>query len=963
LLLVAVIAYVATAFAATPAQAAFGFQPGSEGFDAATVNRDGSPAHLGGRHPYALHVHLGLNQAGGFSEGDLRDLRLALPPGLLLNPTGVPECSQALLHTPRTSPYETSLSGENCPLASQVGTVAVHPGGGAPPRTFGVFNLAPPYGAPGAIGFAPFGVPIVLAPHIREEDAGLTLDLEGLSQGFDLTGLDLTIWGTPWEISHDGERGNCLNEVNPAAPYGDPTIPEGPLNKEGHPEPPFHGGSCNVSSSIGVLEEFTHSYLTLPTTCDGPLRYSASATSWDGAQAEAQTEAPVPLEDCNQTLFFGQAQLTTDQAASRSGLVFSLTNNDGGGILNPQGIARPAIKKAVVALPEGLTVNPSLGAGLGTCSEADFARESVSSAPGAGCPNSSKVGEVEVQGMLGLPEPLKGSLFIAKPYQNPFGTLLAVYMVASSPARGIFVRSEGKIEPDLHTGQLLVTFENLPRLLYTHFAVTFREGQRSVMISPPACGSYPMRIDLASWAHPDILLSDTSAFQILHGDGGGPCPSSGLAPFHPQLEAGSINPNAGSYTPFYLHMTRTDAEQEITSYSATFPLGLLGKLAGVSVCPDAAIEAAKARTGPQGGEEELEAPSCPATSEIGHTLAGYGVGGVLAYAPGKLYLAGPYHGAPLSTVAIDSALVGPFDLGTVIVRSAIRIDPQTAQASIDSGGSDPIPHILRGIPIHLRDIRVYVDRPGFAVNPTSCNVLSSLSALSGAGADLSSPADDVPATATDRYQLLNCAALGFRPKLSIALRGATTRGRFPALRATYVPRAGNANIASAVVSLPSTEFLAQSHIREICTLHQFATQACPPSSVYGHARATTPLLDQPLEGSVYLRSSATHPLPDMVAALRGAGGIAIDVIGRVDSTKGGGLRASFESLPDAPSSKFVLTLQGGKKGLLENSANLCAAPSYASARFVAQSNATEALHPKLGVKCGKAGNGHKRGKR
>jgi hypothetical protein len=404
-------------------------------------------------------------------------------------------------------------------------------------------------------------------------------------------------------------------------------------------------------------------------------------------------------------------------------------------------------------------------------------------------------------------------------------------------------------------------------------------------------------------------------------------------------------------------MFRTDPEQEITSYSATLPPGLTGKLAGIATCSDAAIEAAKART----GIEELERPSCPASSSIGHTLAGYGVGGALAWAPGGLYLAGPYHGAPLSTVAIDSALVGPFDLGVVIVRSAIRIDPRTAQASIDSSGSDPIPHILDGIPLHLRDIRVYIDRSGFTLNPTSCNVLQSRSVLTGAGADVFSPADDVAAASSDRYQVLGCSNLGFRPKLSLKLIGGQRRGQHPALRAVVRERPGDANIGTAVVTLPPSEFLAQNHIRDICQKGQFERGACPPDSIYGHARAFSPLLAEPLEGPVYLRSS-NNPLPDMVAALRGAGGIAINIEGRISSVRGG-MRGSFEILPDAPASKFELTLEGGKRGLLENSENLCKNPSYASARFSGQNNATKALKVKVANDCKKHGKGRRGSKR
>jgi hypothetical protein len=913
--------------ASVPAPASADF--GIDGFSVAVENQNGTPTVQAGAHPYALHADLALHTAGGLSDGDLRDLRLQLPPGLLVNPTAVNECSAAAFATPRVSPNEVSLSGESCPNASQVGIAAVHTSAeGGSTRYFGIFNLIPAFGTPAAIGLAPYGVPIVLGSSLREADAGLDLGLDDLSEALDLQSIELTIWGAPWLAAHDGERGNCLNERTGAS-----------------------FGSCLVFGSASPPTELIKTFLTQPSTpCGAPLAFAANASSWQGGGATASAQAPA-LEKCNKSLSSAKVQLMTDNAASGSGLVFNLDVNDGGGILNPGGIARPAIKRAQASLPEGLTINPSVGAGLGTCSEAEFARESAGSEPGAGCPNPSKVGEVEVEGPLGLAESLRGSVFVARPFENPAGTMLALYIVASNARRGLIVKSIGAIVPDPRSGRLTIAFDDLPRILYTHFRLTLREGQRSMIVSPPACGTYPTDLELSSWATPDVFAHQSSALAIRHGEAGGPCPAGGAQPFAPKLLAGSLNPSPATYTPFYLRMTRTDGEQEITSYSASFPPGMLAKLAGVGDCPDAAIAAARGRS----GAAELASPSCPAGSRVGRTLAGYGVGATLAYAPGGLYLAGPYRGAPLSIVAIDSALVGPYDLGTVVVRSAIRIDPRTAQASIDSTGSDPIPHILGGIPLHLRDIRVYVDRPAFTNTPTSCDPLAALSTLTGAGADLVSAADDSVATSSQRYQLLGCSALAFKPKLALALKGATKQGHYPSLRATYTARPGDANLGKATVTLPPSLFLAQEHLDTICTRVQFAAAAgngtaCPAGSVIGHASVTTPLLEAPLRGTVYLRSSS-NSVPDMVVALAGRG-IEIEVVGRIDSRKGG-IRASFEVLPDAPVSRFTLSLLGAKRSLLVNAENLCASPRTAKVRFVGQNNDVSNQRPRLTAKCGK----------
>ncbi len=422
-------------------------------------------------------------------------------------------------------------------------------------------------------------------------------------------------------------------------------------------------------------------------------------------------------------------------------------------------------------------------------------------------------------------------------------------MVAKDPERGILVKVAGRVDSDPLTGQLTTTFDDLPQLPYSHFNVHFREGQRSPLATPSACGTYATEVDTSPWLDPSAVVHASSPFSLSAGPGGGPCQVGPLAPFAPGATGGVANGNASSYTPFSLHLTRADGEQEITSYSAVLPPGELGKIAGVPYCPESLIEAAKA----QSGAESERSPACPAASLIGHTYTGYGVGQSLAYAPGTLYLAGPYHGSPLSVVAIDSAKVGPFDLGTVVIRSAIHVDRTSARVSIDSGGSDPIPHILKGFPLRLRDIGIAIDRPDFMVNPTNCDPFALSSTLTGSGLAFGDPADDQISSASTPFQVSNCSALDFSPKLAISLKGSHKQGDFPALRATLTTHEGDANIGSAIVTLPPRLFLAQEHLEAVCSPRQFAARACPKDSVYGTASATTPLLEAPLSGPVYLR--------------------------------------------------------------------------------------------------------------
>jgi hypothetical protein len=388
-----------------------------------------------------------------------------------------------------------------------------------------------------------------------------------------------------------------------------------------------------------------------------------------------------------------------------------------------------------------------------------------------------------------------------------------------------------------------------------------------------------------------------------------------------------------------LKLSREDGTQPIAAVDTMLPPGLTGKLAGLTYCPEGALAAAAARS----GSAERQSPSCPASSEVGSVTVGAGAGPAPYYTSGRAYLAGPYKGAPLSLAIVTPAAAGPYDLGTVVVRAALNVDPETARIHAIS---DPIPQILQGIPLDVRSIVLRMDRPNFTLNPTSCDPMELTGTATspfGSAAVLKSP-----------FQVGGCEALPFKPKLILSLSGGTKRGGHPALKAVLTAKPGEAGIARSVVALPHSEFLEQAHIKTICTRVQFAASQCPAGSIYGTATAMTPLLDQPLSGPVYLRSSS-HPLPDLVADLNGQ--IHIALVGRVDSVKGG-IRTSFEGVPDAPVSKFVLSMQGGKKGLLVNSRNICKGVNKATVQMDGQNGKAYDTTPVLGTKC-KRGRGGK----
>ncbi len=898
------------------AQAEFGIVPGS--VSAVAKNKDATVDSQASSHPYEYTVGFDLNTANGESEGgNVRDVIVDLPPGLVGDPQAVPTCPRILFEG----------QGPQCPVSTQIGILrASIPGLGQARGP--VYNMVAPPGVAARLGFGVLSRNALQDASLRSE-AGYGVEVGTFNIPIEITKVSETIWGVPADPGHDAERGSLAAEGQ-----GPPVASDAPLQ-------PF---------------------LTLPANCEAPLETTVKVDSELNPGVFVEESAlsldgggnPAALAGCDGVPFSPKvsATPTTKLTSNPSGLDFELKLPNQG-LLSPGGIAETEPRKTVVTLPEGVTVNPSLAEGIAVCTEAQYRAEQVESAPGSGCPEASKLGSVHVLSPL-LEEPVEGSVYLAAPYDNPFGTLTALYIVARAPERGILVKQAGKVELDPATGQITTTFDHLPPVPFSSFKLHFREGARAPLATPQACGQYTTRSELTPFSSNEAKAV-LSSMTIERGPDGGACPSGGLPPFRPGLIAGALNNAAGRFSPFNVRLFRSDAEQEINRFSIKLPPGIVGKLAGVPFCSDAAIAAAKARTGIHGGQEELDSPSCPAASKIGRSLAGAGVGSALAYAPGKIYLAGPYHGSAISLVAITAAKVGPFDLGTVVIRQAFKVDPETGEVFIDATGSDPIPHIIKGVPTHLRDVRAYTDRPQFVLNPTSCKRTSTASTLLGSGVDFSSEADDRPVTVSTPFQAADCAALPFKPRLALKLKGGTHRGDFPALTAKLKMNGfGEAGIARTQVTLPPSEFIANAHFNTICTRVQFKQGAhpgekCPAGAIYGKAVVNTPILSEPLTGPVFLRSSE-HELPDVVAAVHN-GEIDVVLVGRVDSVKGK-LRTTFEATPDAPVGSVIVSLRGGKKGLFENSTNLCQGTHKALAAFTGHNGKLREFQPKLQPKCG-----------
>jgi len=909
---------------------------GLEAYELGYEEAGGGPITQAGSHPFQQTVVLTLNQDAAtvtkskyeaHSPALAKDVHTNLPPGFVGDPIPFPTCSLAQFLT------VPSLGEDICPADTAVGATLVtveEPGQlGLTTFTAPVFNLEPAFGEPARFGFVLPATPIVIDTAVRsggpEPEYNITASATNISQTAALLSSIVTFWGVPGDPRHDEARGfGCQQQARELA------------QRE----------ACKPSEAA-----HPPAFLRLPTSCAGPLQSTTEIDSWlepHSLLSFPASPALPTLDGCNQLPFAPtiHSEPTSNAATSPTGLSFDL-NFSNEGLTNAQGNAESDLKKAAVTLPEGFTINASLAEGLGVCSEAQYQASTL--AVGSGCPETSKVGEVEAESPLVKPV-IHGSLYVAEQQNNPYHNLTTLYLVLRNAELGILVKQALKVTPDPQTGRLITEVDNIPQLPFSHLRIALRQGQRAPLITPPACGTFTVEADLYPWSNPSAPVHKESSFKITEGPEGKPCPQ-GAAPFRPGFEAGSLNNQAGSYSPFVLHITRKDGEQDITKLSSILPPGMVGKIAGVAKCPQASVEAAKHIS----GRRELASPSCPASSQIGTTRAGAGVGSTLVYVGGKLYLGGPYHGDPLSVVAIVPAVAGPFDVGDVVVQEALTLNPVTAEVEVDGSASDPLPHSLAGIPLNVRDIRVFTDRPNFTLNPTSCEESSTRATLWGGGTALF-PTSETPVGLRSRFQAAGCASLGFKPKLKIKLKGGTKRGGHPALKAIVTPRKGDANFSRAVVTLPHSAFLDQAHIRTICTRVQFNANGgngagCPSASIYGRAKAWSPLLEEALEGPVFLRSS-NHNLPDLVVALHGL--VNIDLDSRIDSVKGG-IRSTFAAIPDAPVSRFVLEMQGAKKGLIVNSTDICRGTHKADAELRGQNGKLDEFGSVVGASCGGKG--------
>lgn len=701
-------------------------------------------------------------------------------------------------------------------------------------------------------------------------------------------------------------------------------------------------------------------FLTLPSGCSGPLWSSISVDSYEAPghfvgmsePTRNPNGEPVRMTGCSKLSFPAELSVAPDvkSTSSSSGLTVGV-HVPQTAALNPDGVGESSLRNTTVALPAGVAINPAGADGLQACSEslagftgfaefnpefeggvkwATFKPDAIESLrPGVSfCPEGSKIGTVQIKTPL-LDNPLKGSVYLATQDTNPFGSLVAMYMMVEDPVSGSTVKLAGEVRlceaaGQVYSGftcqapgQIITTFDNTPDLPFEELELHFFGGERAPLSTPSRCGTYSTLARFTPWDG-NAPAEVSSPFTIDQGPAGGPCPDQTL-PFQPSLTAGTTSIQAGGLSTFTMTMSREDGQQDLQAISLKMPPGLSGVLTGVELC----------------GEAQANAGTCGPNSQIGETIVSVGVGNdPFTVTGGKVYLTGPYKGAPFGLSIVNPAKAGPFDLGQVVVRAKIEVDPTTADLTITSDNEGPykIPTMIDGIPLQIKHVNVTIDRPSFTFNPTNC------SKLEIGGVLHSTEGSSVPVNVP--FQATNCARLSFKPGFKVTTSGRTSRksGAGLHVRLSYpsLPPGSQANIKTVKVDLPKQLPSRLPTLQKACLANVFAQNpaACPAASRVGSAKATTPILPVPLEGPAYFVSNGGSKWPELIVVLQGYG-VTVQLHGETFINKGI-TSSTFRTVPDVPVGTFELNLPEGPYSALAANGNLCTSTLKMPTLFIAQ---------------------------
>ena len=787
-LLAASVTVVVLAAGAVPAQAEFGVRT----FDGGTFGppppgddpfASGPAFTQAGGHPYegwtAFEMNRvvksdGLLTADG---GNIRNVTIDLPPGLIGNPTAVPQCPKTRRIAFTADKDRGTDPAELCAPASVVGVAFIEiaaEGGQVAHHPALVFNMEPPPGVAAQFAFNYLSAQADIFATVRANgEYAVRVQTRNAVNTVPVLGVRVALWGDPADPVHDVQRCVAISE----AVIEDGIPPRCDSVLGGEPGTPF-----GPNPFPGHLPR--KAFLTLPTSCTPPgvgVETKLNVESWDSTSAPADASfishlppgyhpddestwdpstwgPPQGPTGCDELPFNPSFSAQPDSALADSptGLRVNLGFPQDG-LDDPEGLATAHLRDARVTLPEGMTINPSAANGLAACTDAQVGFNSVSPVQ---CPDASKIATVTATTPV-LEEQLTGAVYIGSQLSDDpeSGDMFRIVLTLQNAERGIFVKLLGKVRADADTGRLETTFQGNPQLPVSAISLRFKEGPRAPLAMPPDCGTKTVNASLSSWAGHLVQRSDS--FNIA-------C-TPDLGSFAPSFEAGTMNPTGGAFSPFAVRINRPDRQGYMSGLTIEMPPGLIGKLKDVPQCPD----------------DQAAAGTCGIESRVGTTTVGAGPGTNPFYIDGSVSLTGPYKGAPFGLSAAVRVIAGPFDLGMVVVRQAIFVDPIDAHITVVS---DPLPTIVKGVPVRLRSIAVDVNRPGFTINPTSCGpkqIKATLVSTTGAVHH-----------ATQHFQAGDCQALPFRPKLAMRLtgRGQTTDGKHPGLRTVVTQAPGQANL-------------------------------------------------------------------------------------------------------------------------------------------------------------------------
>jgi hypothetical protein len=946
---------------------------GIENYELTPEGEGGKVDTQAGSHPFQTTFTFGFNQlaegraTSGLATGNTaelpRDVNDELPPGLIGNPQPFARCTSA----------EFLSAPNQCPAASVVGAVITTV---SEPHADGIivfptplFNLEPSVGEPAKFGFLPENneTPIYINTSVRTGgDYGIDGEVSNITQSITALSSVVTFWGVPGAPAHDGTRDGCLVTTS-------------------HSEYP----ACEA-----LVENDPPPFFELPTSCTGPLQSSVEMDSWENSKPIGQRSVfgptqPLPaLDGCGKLPFNPSITAEPDGKAASSSTGFNVdVHVPQEASLNASGLGEGEPRNITVTLPEGVAVNPSGGDGLEACSDAlvgfqssvgegGFAEPPLepgvkdpifsatpkgpaeSALPGVNtCPSASKIGKAKIKTPL-LKHELEGFVYLASQNSNPFGSLIAMYIVVEDPESGVLIKLAGQVHLSA-TGQIETTFDNSPQAPFEDAVLEFFGGERAPLATPARCGTYTTSAVFTPWSQEagEEPHHASATFGITEGPNHSACPGASL-PFNPSLTGGATNIQAGAFTPLTATFGREDGEQQISRVRFTLPPGLSGILTHVELC----------------GEQQANEGKCPPESLIGEATVSAGVGSdPVSVTGGKIYLTGPYHGAPFGLSVVDPVKAGPFDLerdtsnpnqdpacDCIVVRGKIEINPITSALTITTNSESEgyaIPHLIDGIPVQLKRINAITTRSDFQFNPTNCAQMP-ITGVAESAEGASRPVE-VP------FQATNCATLKFEPKFKVSVTGKNSRAGGAALTTKVEEPKGSfgndANITKVKVELPKQLPSRLTTLQKACTDKQFEANPanCPKDSKIGYAVVHTPLIPVPLQGPAIFVSHGGEAFPSLTLVLQGYG-ITIDLVGTTFISKTSITSTTFKTVPDQPFSSFELTLPQGKFSALSTdlpheSYDLCGQKLVMPNEFIAQNGAEIKQSTAISVSgCGKA---------